>query len=64
MCVELNFLKFRLKFFSILFLLVDINGDALHASMGLPPALNVTTARVGKLEIMVSMFATRVIQFL
>ncbi|GLT83490.1 hypothetical protein SLE2022_017770 [Rubroshorea leprosula] len=32
---------------------LDINGDALHASMGLPPALNVTTAKVGKLEIMV-----------
>ncbi|XP_022154942.1 uncharacterized protein LOC111022086 [Momordica charantia] len=30
---------------------LDINGDALHSSMGLPPALNVTTARVGKLEI-------------
>ncbi|KAM7495534.1 hypothetical protein LguiB_030143 [Lonicera macranthoides] len=28
-----------------------INGDALHASLGLPPALNVTTAKVGKLEI-------------
>ncbi|KAL6538410.1 hypothetical protein OROGR_012398 [Orobanche gracilis] len=28
-----------------------INGDALHASVGLPPALNVTTAKVGKLEI-------------
>ncbi|GLT72538.1 hypothetical protein SLA2020_444640 [Shorea laevis] len=31
---------------------LDINGDALHASMGLPPALNVATAKVGKLEIM------------
>ncbi|XP_015898172.2 uncharacterized protein LOC107431706 [Ziziphus jujuba] len=30
---------------------LDINGDALHSSMGLPPALNVTSARVGKLEI-------------
>ncbi|XP_010240956.1 PREDICTED: uncharacterized protein LOC104585692 isoform X2 [Nelumbo nucifera] len=30
---------------------LDINGDALHASVGLPPALNVTTARIGKLEI-------------
>ncbi|XWS24882.1 hypothetical protein CRYUN_Cryun27aG0023200 [Craigia yunnanensis] len=29
----------------------NINGDALHDSMGLPPALNVTTAKVGKLEI-------------
>ncbi|XLR14556.1 hypothetical protein S83_042494 [Arachis hypogaea] len=31
---------------------LDINGDALHASVGLPPALNVATAKVGKLEIM------------
>lgn len=31
---------------------LDISGDALHASLGLPPALNVTTAKVGKLEIM------------
>lgn len=31
----------------------DINGEAIHASMGLPPALSVTTAKVGKLEIMV-----------
>lgn len=31
----------------------DINGDALHASLGLPPALAVDTARVGKLEITV-----------
>ncbi|KAK2984790.1 hypothetical protein RJ640_004615, partial [Escallonia rubra] len=30
---------------------LDINGDALHASLGLPPAINVTTAKVGKLEI-------------
>ncbi|XP_010267791.1 PREDICTED: uncharacterized protein LOC104604912 isoform X2 [Nelumbo nucifera] len=30
---------------------LDINGDALHASLGLPPALNVMTAKVGKLEI-------------
>ncbi|KAF3325649.1 UHRF1-binding protein 1-like protein [Carex littledalei] len=30
---------------------LEINGDALHSSLGLPPALNVTTARVGKLEI-------------
>lgn len=35
-------------------ILVDINGDALHASVGLPPALNVTSAKVGKLEIIVS----------
>lgn len=31
----------------------DINGDALHSSVGFPPALNVTTAKVRKLEIMV-----------
>ncbi|CAI9088507.1 OLC1v1022843C1 [Oldenlandia corymbosa var. corymbosa] len=30
---------------------LDIDGDALHASVGFPPALNVTTAKVGKLEI-------------
>lgn len=33
--------------------IADINGEAIHASMGLPPALSVTTAKVGKLEIMV-----------
>ncbi|KAL4572224.1 hypothetical protein LXL04_018994 [Taraxacum kok-saghyz] len=31
---------------------IDISGDALHASLGLPPAITVTTAKVGKLEIM------------
>ncbi|WOL12184.1 hypothetical protein Cni_G20949 [Canna indica] len=30
---------------------LDIDGDVLHASVGFPAALNVTTARVGKLEI-------------
>lgn len=35
------------------FWFADINGEAIHASMGLPPALSVTTAKVGKLEIMV-----------
>ncbi|VAH36974.1 unnamed protein product [Triticum turgidum subsp. durum] len=30
---------------------LDINGDALHASLGLPPALTVERARVGKLQI-------------
>ncbi|GAB4846211.1 hypothetical protein Ancab_025207 [Ancistrocladus abbreviatus] len=30
---------------------LDINGDALHSSLGLPPALNVASAKVGKLEI-------------
>ncbi|XP_011620325.1 uncharacterized protein LOC18425873 [Amborella trichopoda] len=36
---------------------LDINGDALHASAGLPPALNVTHARVGKLEIQLPSFS-------
>ncbi|XWS68691.1 hypothetical protein CRYUN_Cryun04dG0112900 [Craigia yunnanensis] len=36
---------------SYFFYMIDINGDAVHPSMGLPPALNVTTAKVGKLEI-------------
>nr|KYP53472.1 hypothetical protein KK1_024610 [Cajanus cajan] len=30
---------------------LDLNGDALHSSVGFPPALNVTTAKVAKLEI-------------
>ncbi|KAL5978179.1 hypothetical protein ACLOJK_029296 [Asimina triloba] len=30
---------------------LDINGDVLHASLGLPLALNVSEAKVGKLEI-------------
>ncbi|CAA6668740.1 unnamed protein product [Spirodela intermedia] len=30
---------------------LDINGEVLHASVGLPPALHVTKAKVGKLEI-------------
>ncbi|KAK4795015.1 hypothetical protein SAY86_013009 [Trapa natans] len=30
---------------------LDINGDALHSSIGLPPALNVTAAKVRKLVI-------------
>lgn len=33
--------------------MIDINGEALHASAGLPPPLTVTTAKVGKLEIKV-----------
>lgn len=40
------------------FIRLEINGDALHASMGLPPALNVTKAKVGKFEIIVSNFLT------
>ena len=35
---------------------VDIDGDALHSSLGLPPAIHVTTAKVGKLEIVVCVF--------
>ncbi|KAF7833878.1 amino-terminal region of chorein, A TM vesicle-mediated sorter [Senna tora] len=31
---------------------LDLNGDAVHSSFGLPPALNVATAKVRKLEIM------------
>lgn len=30
---------------------LDLDGDALHSSMGLPPALSVVSAKVGKLEI-------------
>ncbi|KAL9236361.1 hypothetical protein vseg_011041 [Gypsophila vaccaria] len=30
---------------------LDIDGDALHSSLGLPPTINVATAKVGKLEI-------------
>ncbi|XP_023520415.1 uncharacterized protein LOC111783806 [Cucurbita pepo subsp. pepo] len=44
--------QFKLQGRSVQLSNLDINGDALHSSMGLPPALNVTTARVGKLEIM------------
>ncbi|KAI9077043.1 hypothetical protein K1719_040999 [Acacia pycnantha] len=33
---------------------LDLNGDALHSSVGLPPALNVATTKMGKLEIIVS----------
>jgi hypothetical protein len=38
-------------------ILIDINGDALHASVGFPPALNVATAKVRKLEIIVRNFS-------
>ncbi|KAL4578945.1 hypothetical protein LXL04_015078 [Taraxacum kok-saghyz] len=41
-------LKYWLKSFSR----DQFNGDALHASLGLPPAISVTMAKVGKLEIM------------
>ncbi|KAF5730584.1 hypothetical protein HS088_TW19G00176 [Tripterygium wilfordii] len=43
--------QFKLQGHTVQLSNLDINGDALHASMGLPPALNVTTAKVGKLEI-------------
>ncbi|CAJ1978727.1 unnamed protein product [Sphenostylis stenocarpa] len=32
---------------------LDLDGDAVHSSIGFPPALSVTTAKVGKLEIMI-----------
>lgn len=34
-------------------IMTDIDGDTLHSSVGFPPALSVTTAKVGKLEILV-----------
>ncbi|XP_068669040.1 uncharacterized protein [Aristolochia californica] len=43
--------QFRLQGRTVQLSNLDINGDALHASLGLPPALNVATAKVGKLEI-------------
>ncbi|XP_071697173.1 uncharacterized protein [Rutidosis leptorrhynchoides] len=43
--------QFKLQGRTVQLYNLDINGDALHASLGLPPALNVTTAKVGKLEI-------------
>lgn len=56
-CVWLNQLRFVMKISYSLWLwmtfFADMDGDALHSSMGLPPALHVTTAKVGKLEIVV-----------
>ncbi|KAG9454208.1 hypothetical protein H6P81_007112 [Aristolochia fimbriata] len=43
--------QFRLQGRTVQLSNLDINGDALHASLGLPPALNVAAAKVGKLEI-------------
>ncbi|XP_030441273.1 uncharacterized protein LOC115663413 isoform X1 [Syzygium oleosum] len=43
--------QFRLQGRTVQLSNLDINGDALHSSVGLPPALNVTTAKVGKLTI-------------
>lgn len=37
----------------VFFCALDINGDALHSSVGLPPALNVAKAKVGRLQITV-----------
>lgn len=56
--------QFFLKFFCGILVFLDIDGDALHASVGFPPALNVTTAKVGKLEIIVSYFFTLLMPFL
>lgn len=46
--------QFRLQGRTVQLSNLVIDGDALHSSIGLPPALSVTTAKVGKLEIMVS----------
>ncbi|KAJ7541505.1 hypothetical protein O6H91_10G063200 [Diphasiastrum complanatum] len=43
--------QFKLHGRSVLLHNLDLNGDALHATIGLPPTLRVTQARVGKLEI-------------
>ncbi|KAL5055149.1 hypothetical protein RYX36_035831 [Vicia faba] len=43
--------QFKLQGHTVQLSNLDINGDALHSSVGLPPALNVATAKVGKLEI-------------
>lgn len=48
----------------VLCVIADINGEAIHASMGLPPALSVTTAKVGKLEIMVCAVLTLLLSHL
>lgn len=44
--------QFRLQGRTVQLSNLVIDGDALHSSIGLPPALSVTTAKVGKLEIM------------
>ncbi|KAI4340058.1 hypothetical protein MLD38_024932 [Melastoma candidum] len=43
--------QFKLQGRTALLSNLDINGDALHSSVGLPPALNVATAKVGTLQI-------------
>ncbi|BAT89904.1 hypothetical protein LR48_Vigan08g077300 [Vigna angularis] len=42
---------------------LELDGDALHSSLGFPPMLSVTTAKVGKLEIMVCRFSLSLISF-
>ncbi|KAK4714844.1 hypothetical protein R3W88_020751 [Solanum pinnatisectum] len=45
--------QFKLKGHTAQLFNLDINGDAIHACTGLPRILNVTTAKVGKLKIIV-----------
>ncbi|WMV39840.1 hypothetical protein MTR67_033225 [Solanum verrucosum] len=45
--------QFKLKGHTAQLFNLDINGDAMHACTGLPRRLNVTTAKVGKLKIIV-----------
>jgi hypothetical protein len=53
---DLRILIYIHLFYFILFLWVvvqDVDGAALHASMGLPPSLQVTEARANRLELKV-----------
>ncbi|KAH1143018.1 hypothetical protein GLYMA_12G135700v4 [Glycine max] len=43
--------QFKLQGRTVQLYNLDLNGDVLHSSVGFPPALNVTAAKVGKLEI-------------
>ncbi|KAK2424001.1 hypothetical protein QL285_034409 [Trifolium repens] len=43
--------QFKLQGHTVRLSNLDIDGDALHSSVGLPAALNVASAKVGKLEI-------------
>ncbi|KAI4390105.1 hypothetical protein MLD38_002253 [Melastoma candidum] len=43
--------QFKLQGRTALLSNLEINGDVLHSSVGLPPALNVATAKVGTLQI-------------
>ncbi|XP_015170176.1 UHRF1-binding protein 1-like isoform X2 [Solanum tuberosum] len=45
--------QFKLKGHTAQLFNLDINGDAIHTCTGLPRRLNVTTAKVGKLKIIV-----------